>query len=172
MTRAGNFSISRMTKPMPKNIIYLMCQILLALSLMSGCRPVYYGATSILAFEEKEKHALVGRDFRVVISQVGEPTDIIFDNPDAMTWIYEVDETSSNPLQVLSSLAVGLALKRKILIIKFDSNKRVVSSHFDRSETNVVGLVGRVNHRLKQLEAKKRVKSVINQLNLLNSETR
>ena len=157
---------------MPKNLVYLMCQILLALFLLSGCRPVYFGATSIMALKDTEKHALVGKDYRVVMSHVGEPTDIILDKSDTMTWIYEVDETSSNPLQVLSSLAVGLPLKREIWIIKFDRNRRVISSNIERSETNVVGLVGRVNHRLKQLEAKKRVKSVLDQLNLLNSETR
>ena len=157
---------------MPKNLVYLMCQILLALFLLSGCRPVYFGATSIMALKDTEKHALVGRDYRVVMSHVGEPTDIILDKSDTMTWIYEVDETSSNPLQVLSSLAVGLPLKREIWIIKFDRNRRVISSNIERSETNVVGLVGRVNHRLKQLEAKKRVKSVLDQLNLLNSGTR
>ena len=157
---------------MPKNLVYLMCQILLALFLLSGCRPVYFGATSIMALKDTEKHALVGRDYRVVMSHVGEPTDIILDKSDTMTWIYEVDETSSNPLQVLSSLAVGLPLKREIWIIKFDRNRRVISSKIERSETSVVGLVGRVNHRLKQLEAKKRVKSVLDQLNLLNSGTR
>ena len=157
---------------MPASLAYLMCQILVTLVLLTGCQPTYYGALSIAEFKDGEKHALLGKDFRRVIVQLGEPTDVIFDKSKTMIWIYEVDETSSNPLQVLSSLAVGLPLKRKILIIKFDSNKRVVSSHFDRSETNVVGLVGRVNHRLKQLEAKKRVKSVLNQLNLLNSETR
>ena len=157
---------------MPKNLVYLMCQILLALFLLSGCRPVYFGATSIMALKDTEKHALVGRDYRVVMSHVGEPTDIILDKSDTMTWIYEVDETSSNPLQVLSSLAVGLPLKREIWIIKFDRNRRVISSNIERSDTNVVGLVGRVNHRLKQLEAKKRVKSVLDQLNLLNSGTR
>ena len=157
---------------MPKNLVYLMCQILLALFLLSGCRPVYFGATSIMALKDTEKHALVGRDYRVVMSHVGEPTDIILDKSDTMTWIYEVDETSSNPLQVLSSLAVGLPLKREIWIIKFDRNRRVISSNIERSETNVVGLVGRVNHRLKQLEAKKRVKSVLDQLTLLNSGTR
>ena len=157
---------------MPKNLVYLVCQILLALFLLSGCRPVYFGATSIMALKDTEKHALVGRDYRVVMSHVGEPTDIILDKSDTMTWIYEVDETSSNPLQVLSSLAVGLPLKREVWIIKFDRNRRVISSNIERSETNVVGLVGRVNHRLKQLEAKKRVKSVLDQLTLLNSGTR
>jgi hypothetical protein len=157
---------------MPRNFVYLMCQILLALVLLSSCRPVYYGATSIVAFEDNEKNAFVGRGFKVVMSRLGEPTDIILDKSGSMTWIYEVDEASSNPLQALSSLAVGLPLKRKILMLKFDSNRRVISSHIERSKTNVVGLIGRVNHRLKQLEAKKRVKSVLDQLNLLNSGTR
>ena len=143
---------------MPAGLVYVVCRILLALVLLAGCQPVYYGAISIAEFEDGEKHVLLGKHFKRVIAQLGEPTDIIFDKAEAMVWIYEVDETSSNPLQVLSSLAVGLPLKRKILIIKFDRNRRVISSHIDRSETNVVGLVGRVNHRLKQLEAKKRVK--------------
>jgi len=157
---------------MPKNVVYLMCQILLAFALLSGCRPVYYGATSIVTFEDNEKNALVGRDYRIVISQVGEPTDITLDKSGTMKWIYEVDEASSNPLEVLSSLAVGLPLKRKILMVKFDRNMHVISSHIERSETNVVGLIGRVNHRLKQLEAKKRVKSVLHKLDLLNVGTR
>ena len=157
---------------MPASLIYLMCQILLALVLLSGCRPVYYGATSIVAFEDGEKHALLGKDFKRVTAQFGEPSDIIFNKSKAMVWIYEVDEASSNPLEVLSSLAVGLPLKRKILMIKFDSNSRVISAHIERSEANVVGLIGRVNRRLKQLEAKKRVKSVLQQLDLLNSGTR
>ena len=42
---------------MPASLIYLMCQILLALVLLAGCRPVYYGATSIVEFEDGEKHA-------------------------------------------------------------------------------------------------------------------
>ena len=157
---------------MPRNIVYLICQILLAVVLLSGCRPVYFGATSIVTFKDSEKQGLVGRDFRVVISQVGEPTDIIFDKSDTMIWIYEVDEASSNPLQALSSLAVGLPLKRKVLTVKFDRNRRVTGADIERSETNVVGIMGRVNHRLKQLEAKKRVKSVLRKLDLLNSETR
>ena len=157
---------------MPKNIVYLMCQILLALVLLSGCRPVYFGATSIVTFEDSDKQGLVGRDFRVVISQVGEPTDIIFDKSGTMIWIYEVDEASSNPLQALSSLAVGLPLKRKVLTITFDSNERVTGSDIERSETNVVGIMGRVNHRLKRIEAKKRVKSVLDKHNWLNSGIR
>ena len=72
---------------MPRNIVYLICQILLAVVLLSGCRPVYFGAVSIVTFGDSEKQGLVGRDFRVVISQVGEPTDIIFDKSDTMTWI-------------------------------------------------------------------------------------
>ena len=157
---------------MPRNRVYLICQILLVLVLLSGCRPVYYGATSILAFEDSERQGLVGRDFRVVVSQVGEPTDIIFDKSDTMIWIYEVDEASSNPLQALSSLAVGLPLKRKVLTIKFDSNQRVTGYDIARSETSVFGLMGRVNHRLKQIEAKQRVKRVLEQLNLINPRIR
>ena len=86
---------------MPAGLVNLMCQILLALVLLAGCRPVYYGAISIAEFEDGEKHSLLGKDYRRVIAQLGEPTDIIFNKYEPMTWIYEVDEASSNPLQML-----------------------------------------------------------------------
>ena len=46
---------------MPAGLVYLICQILLALVLLAGCRPVYYGAISIAEFEDGEKHALLGK---------------------------------------------------------------------------------------------------------------
>ena len=157
---------------MPARLVYLMCQILLALALLAGCRPVYYGAISIAEFEDAEKHALLGKDFRRVTAQLGEPTDIIFDESKAMVWIYEVDETSSNPLQILPVLTTGLPVKRKILMIKFDHNRRVAGSDIKRSKTHIVGWIGRINHLTKEIKAKKRVKSVLDQLESIKSGTR
>ena len=146
---------------MPKNFTYLMCQILLALSLLSGCRPVYYGATSIVEFEDGEKLALLGKDFRRVITQLGEPTDIIFDKPEAMIWMYEVDEASSNPLQILPALTTGMPVTRKILMIEFDHNRRVVGSDIEKLKTHIVGLIGRFNQRTRKIEAKNIMASAI-----------
>ena len=157
---------------MPAGLVYKICQILLALILLAGCRPVYYGAISIAEFEDGEKHTLLGKDFRRVIAQLGEPTDIIFGKPEAMVWIYEVDETSSNPLQILPVLTTGLPVKRKMLMIEFDHNRRVAGSDIKRSKTHIVGWVGRINHLTKEIKAKNRVKSVLEQLKSINSGTR
>ena len=157
---------------MPAGLVYLICQILLALVLLAGCRPVYYGAISIAEFEDAEKHALLGKDFRRVIAQLGEPTDIIFDKAEAMVWIYEVDEASSNPLQILPVLTTGLPVQRKILMIEFDRNRRVVDSDIERSKTHIVGWIGRINQLTREIKAKKRVKSVLDQLKSINSGTR
>ncbi|MDB2469239.1 hypothetical protein N9X39_04120 [Alphaproteobacteria bacterium] len=153
---------------MPAGLVYLICQILLALVLLAGCRPVYYGAISIAEFEDGEKHALLGKDFRRVIAQLGEPTDIIFDKAEAMVWIYEVDEASSNPLQILPVLTTGLPVKRKILIIEFDQKRHVASSDIKRSKTHLVGMIGRVNHLTRTVQAKKRVRSALAQLKSIN----
>ena len=157
---------------MPAGLVYLICQILLALVLLVGCRPVYHGAISISEFEDGEKHALLGKDFRRVISQLGEPTDIIFDKPEAMVWIYEVDEASSNPLQFLPLLTTGLPVERKILIIEFDHNRHVAGSDIKRSKTHLVGMIGRVNHLTREIQAKKRVRSALAQLKSINSGNR
>ena len=157
---------------MPAGLIYKICQILLALVLLAGCRPVYYGAISIAEFEDGEKHTLLGKDFRRVIAQLGEPTDIIFGKSEAMVWIYEVDETSSNPLQILPVLTTGLPVKRKILIIEFDHNRHVTGSDIKRSKTHLVGMIGRVNHLTREIQAKKRVRSALDQLTLIDSGTR
>ena len=105
---------------MPASLVYLMCQILLALGLLTGCQPNYYGALSIAEFKDGEKHALLGKDFRRVIAQLGEPTDIIFDKSKTMIWIYEVDEASSNPLNIIPAITTGLPVTRKTLTIDFD----------------------------------------------------
>ena len=157
---------------MPASHVSLMCQILLALVLLAGCRPDYYGAISIAEFKDGEKHALLGKDFRRVIVQLGEPTDIIFDKSKTMTWIYQVDETGSNPLQMLPALTTGLPVKRKTLTIDFDHNKRVAGSDIKRSKAHIVGVIGRINQFTKKIEAKKRVKSVLDQLKSINSGTR
>ena len=157
---------------MRAGLVYLICQILLALVLLAGCRPVYYGAISIAEFEDGEKHTLLGKDFKRVIAQLGEPTDIIFGKPEAMVWIYEVDETSSNPLQILPLLTTGLPVKRKMLIIEFDHNQDVAGSDIKRSKTHLVGMIGRVNHLTREIQAKKRVKSALDQLRSIDSGTR
>ena len=157
---------------MPAGLVYLICQILLTLVLLTGCQPVYYGAISIAEFEDGEKRALLGEDFRRVKAQLGEPTDIIFDKPEAMVWIYEVDETSSNVLQILPVLTTGLPVKRKRLIIEFDHNGHVTGSDIKRSKTHLVGLIGRANHLTREIQAKKRVRSALDQLKSINSGTR
>jgi len=154
---------------MPAGLVNLMCQMLLALVLLAGCRPVYYGAISIAEFEDGEKHSLLGKDYRRVIAQLGEPTDIIFDKYEPMTWIYEVDEASSNPLQILPALTTGMPVTRKILMIEFDHNRRVVGSDIEKSKTHIVGLIGRLNQRTRKIEAKNRVKRVLNHLKLKGS---
>ena len=154
---------------MPAGLINLMCQMLLALVLLAGCRPVYYGAISIAEFEDGEKHSLLGKDYRRVIAQLGEPTDIIFDKYEPMTWIYEVDEASSNPLHILPALTTGMPVTRKILMIEFDHNRRVVGSDIEKSKTHIVGLIGRINQLTRKIEAKNRVKRVLNHLKLKRS---
>ena len=151
---------------MPAGLVNLMCQMLLALVLLAGCRPVYYGAISIAEFEDGEKHSLLGKDYRRVIAQLGEPTDIIFDKYEPMTWIYEVDEASSNPLQILPALTTGMPVTRKILMIEFDHNRRVMGSDIEKSKAHIVGLIGRVNQLTRKIEAKNRVKRVLNHLKL------
>jgi hypothetical protein len=143
--------------------------MLLALVLLAGCRPVYYGAISIAEFEDGEKHSLLGKDYRRVIAQLGEPTDIIIDKYEPMTWIYEVDEASSNPLQILPALTTGMPVTRKILMIEFDHNRRVVGSDIEKSKTHIVGLIGRFNQLTRKIEAKNRVKRVLNHLKLKRS---
>ena len=154
---------------MPAGLVNLMCQMLLALVLLAGCRPVYYGAISIAEFEDGEKHSLLGKNYRRVIAQLGEPTDIIFDKDEPMTWIYEVDEASSNPLQILPALTTGMPVTRKILIIEFDHNLRVVGSDIEESKTHIVGLIGRFNQLTRKIEAKNRVKRLLNHLKLKRS---
>lgn len=154
---------------MPAGLVNLICQMLLALVLLAGCRPVYYGAISIAEFENGEKHSLLGKDYRRVVAQLGEPTDIIFDKYEPMTWIYEVDEASSNPLQILPALTTGMPVTRKILRIEFDYNRRVVGSDIEKSKTHIVGLIGRFNQLTRKIEAKKRVKRVLNHLKLKRS---
>ena len=165
-------SISRITKLMPASHVYLMCQILLALVLLAGCRPDYYGAISIAEFKDGEKHALLGKDFRRVIVQLGEPTDIIFDKSKTMIWIYEVDETSSNPLHILPAITSGLPVTRKTLTIDFEHNRLVTGSDIEISKTHIVGVIGSINQLTKKIESRKRVKSALNQLNLINSVSR
>ena len=153
---------------MPASLAYLMCQILVTLVLLTGCQPTYYGALSIAEFKDGEKHALLGKDFRRVIVQLGEPTDVIFDKSKTMIWIYEVDEASSSLLNIIPAVTSGLPVTRKTLTINFDQNRRVSSSHIKRDKTYIVGVIGRLDQLTKKIESKKRVKSAIAQLNLTN----
>ena len=153
---------------MPASLAYLMCQILVTLVLLTGCQPTYYGALSIAEFKGGEKHALLGKDFRRVIVQLGEPTDVIFDKSKTMIWIYEVDEASSSLLNIIPAVTSGLPVTRKTLTIKFDQNRRVSSSHIKRDKTYIVGVIGRLDQLTKKIESRKRVKSAIAQLNLTN----
>ena len=157
---------------MPASFVKLMFQILLALVLLTGCQPDYYGALSIAEFKDGEKHALLGKDFRRVIIQLGEPTDIVFDKSKTMIWIYEVDEASSNPLNILTAITTGSPVTRKTLTIDFDHNRRVAGSHIKRVKTHIVGVIGRIDQLTKKIESKKRVKSALDQLNLITSATR
>ena len=150
------------------SLAYLMCQILVTLVLLTGCQPTYYGALSIAEFKDGEKHALLGKDFRRVIVQLGEPTDVIFDKSKTMIWIYEVDEASSSLLNIIPAVTSGLPVTRKTLTINFDQNRRVSSSHIKRDKTYIVGVIGRLDQLTKEIESKKRVKSAIAQLNLTN----
>ena len=153
---------------MPASLAYLMCQILVTLVLLTGCQPTYYGALSIAEFKDGEKHALLGKDFRRVIVQLGEPTDVIFDKSKTMIWIYEVDEASSSLLNIIPAVTSGLPVTRKTLTISFDQNRRVSSSHIKRDKTYIVGVIGRLDQLTKKIESKKRVKSAIAQLNVTN----
>ena len=157
---------------MPASLFSLICQILLALVLLAGCRPVYYGATSIVEFDDGQQHALLGKDFGRVIAQLGQPTDIIFDKAEAMVWIYEVDEASSSPLQIITTLTSGLSVRRKKLMIEFDHDRRVAGFDIEISKTHIVGVIGRLTKLSREIEAKKRVKSALDKLNLKNSVTR
>ena len=157
---------------MPASFVKLMFQILLALVLLTGCQPDYYGALSIAEFKDGEKHALLGKDFRRVIIQLGEPTDIVFDKSKTMIWIYEVDEVSPNPLNILTAITTGSPVTRKTLTIDFDHNRRVAGSHIKRVKTHIVGVIGRIDQLTKKIESKKRVKSALDQLNLITSATR
>ena len=153
---------------MPTNVVHMICHILVALVLLTGCRPTYYGATAIVGLEDAEKHALLGKDFRRILTRLGEPSDIINDKSEGMTWYYEVDEASSSPLQILPALTTGLPVKRKILTVEFDHNWRVKSSNITRSKAQIVGLIGRVNKLTREIKAKKRVKSALHQLYLMS----
>lgn len=153
---------------MPTSFAHIVCRIMVALVLLTGCRPTYFGATSIVGFEDTEKHALLGEGFKRIIAQLGEPTDIIYDKSKGMTWYYEVDEASSNPLNVLPALTTGLPVNRKILIIEFNRNWRVKSSDIKRSKTQIVGLIGRANKFTRDIKAKRRVKSTLRQLYLMS----
>ena len=72
-------------------------------------------------------------------------------------------------MQILPALTTGMPVTRKILMIEFDNNRRVVGSDIEKSKTHIVGLIGRFNQRTRKIEAKNRVKRVLNHLKLKGS---
>ena len=153
-------------------IFCLSYHLTLASLVLVGCQPVYYGATSIVNFEEHDRHELTGKDYKAVIIRLGEPSDIILDNSERMIWIYEVDEASSNPMQILPTITVGQAVKRKVLLIRFSERRRVIGIDIEKSETRLVGLIGHIDHGAKKIEAKRRMRFVLDRLDLGNDSKR
>ena len=153
-------------------VFSLICHLTLASLVLAGCQPVYYGALSIIDFEEKNSHTLTGKDYKAVLFHLGEPSDITLDRSDRMIWIYEVDKTSSNPMQILPIITVGQAVERKLLLIGFSEERRVISVDIEESETRLVGLIGHIDHGAKRIEAKRRVRYVLDRLDLVNGGKR
>ena len=153
-------------------IFCLSCHLTLVSLGLIGCQPVYYGATSIVNFEEQDRHELTGKDYKAVIIHLGEPSDIILDKSKRMIWIYEVDEASSNPMQILPTITVGQAVKRKVLLIGFSKHRRVIGVDIEKSETRIAGLIGHIDHGAKKIEAKRRVRFVLDRLDLGNDSKR
>ena len=153
-------------------IFCLSCHLTLVSLGLVGCQPVYYGATSIINFEDQDKHELTGKDYKAVILHLGEPNDIILDKSKRMIWIYEVDEASSNPMQILPTITVGQAVKRKVLLIGFSKHRRVIGVDIEKSETRIAGLIGHIDHGAKKIEAKRRVRFVLDRLDLGNDSKR
>ena len=148
------------------------CRILLASIVLVGCQPVYFGATSILDFKEQDRHELTNKDYKAVIDHLGEPSDIVLDKAKRMTWIYELEEASSNPVQILPSITVGRALKRKVVLIGFSKDRRVLGVDMENSETRIIGLIGHIDQGVKKIQAKRRVRNVLDRLNLANGSKR
>ena len=157
---------------MMMRVFCLIWHLTLASLVLAGCQPVYYGATSIINFDDKNSHAIIGKDYKAVLSHLGEPSDITLDRSDRMIWIYEVDKTSSNPMQILPIITVGQAVKRKLLLIGFSEERRVISVDIEKSETRLVGLIGHIDHGAKRIEAKRRVRYVLDRLDLVNGGKR
>ena len=166
------FAVSWITQAMLKRVFCLICRLALASLVLAGCQPVYYGATSIVDFDEKDSHTVTGKDYKAVLFQLGEPSDITLDDSDRMIWIYEVDKTSSNPMQILPAITVGRAVERKLLLIGFSKERRVISVDIEKSETRLVGLIGHFDHGAKRIGAKRRVRYVLDHLDLVNGGKR
>ena len=157
---------------MLKRVFCLFCHLTLASLVLVGCQPVYYGASSIIDFEEKDSHAVNGKDYKAVLIHLGEPSDITLDSSGRMIWIYEVDKASSNPMQILSIITVGQPVKRKLLLLEFNRERRVISVNIEESETALVGLIGHIDHGAKRIEAKRRVRNILDRLNLVDDGKR
>ena len=153
-------------------VFYLICHLTLASLILAGCQPVYYGATSIVGFDENDSHTLTGKDYKTVLFHLGEPSDITLESSDGMIWIYEVDKTSSNPMQILPTITIGQAVERKLLMIEFSKAKRVISVNIEKLETRLVGLIGHIDHGAKRIEAKRRVRYFLDRLDLVNGGKR
>ena len=149
-------------------IFCLSCHLTLVSLGLVGCQPVYYGATSIVNFEEQDRHELTGKDYKAVMIHLGEPSDIILDKAKRMIWIYELEEASSNPVQILPSITVGRALKRKVVLIGFSKDRRVLGVDMENSETRIIGLIGHIDQGVKKIQAKRHVRYVLDHLNLAN----
>ena len=56
----------------------------------------------------------------------------------------------------------------KLLFIGFSEERRVISVDVEKSETRLVGLIGHIDHGAKRIGAKRRVRYVLDRLNLVN----
>ena len=52
-------------------------------------------------------------------------------------------------MQILPIITVGQAVERKLLLIGFSEERRVISVDIEKSETRLVGLIGHIDHGAK-----------------------
>ena len=57
-------------------------------------------------------------------------------------------------------------------MIGFSKEKRVISVNIEKLETRLVGLIGHIDHGAKRIEAKRRVRYVLDRLDLVNGGKR
>jgi hypothetical protein len=75
-------------------------------------------------------------------------------------------------MQILPTITVGQAIKRKVLVIGFSKNRRVIGVDIEKSETRIAGLIGHIDHGAKKIEAKRRVRFVLDRLDVGNDSKR